>query len=434
MITLSSSGRYFLRDEKPFFWLGDTAWELFHRTTLAEARLYLDNRARLGFNVIEAAILAEHDGLHQPNSNGDVPLTNDDPAQPDERYFQYVDALVAEMNARGMIAGLLPAWGDKVNKKWGDGPQVFTAQNAYGYGEFLGARYREYEVVWILGGDRESYTDGIDYAPVWTAMAAGIQATYRAHAVFSYHPQGHRSSSEAFQDAPWLTFNMWQSGHSERDLPVWEWIAQDYARMPIKPIVDGEPCYEDHPIDPWRRAWLPEHGRFDEYDVRKQCYRSIFTGGCGVTYGYHSIWQFASAARPPIAHAAPFWPEARERPGAAQMIHLRQLIEPLLASELIPDQSLMLTPPMDRADYRVALRSQAGDLGLIYCPTGKEPLILNTRRLQRPLAIEWFNPITGEQTVANAQIDQPVATLTLPDTQQDWVCILKASENDIVPR
>jgi len=402
---------------------------LFHRTTIDEARLYLDHRARLGFNVIEAAVLAEHNGVHQPNSNGDLPLIDDDPAQPNDRYFAYVDALVADMNQRGLIAGLLPTWGDKVNRKWGDGPQVFTVQNAYGYGQFLGSRYRANEVVWILGGDRESYTDGIDYAPIWAAMAEGIKGGYGSHALFTYHPQGQRSSSEAFHDKAWLGFNTWQSGHSERDLPVWEWIAQDYACTPIKPVIDGEPCYEDHPIDPWRRAWLPEHGRFDDYDVRKQCYRGIFAGGCGVTYGHHSIWQFATSERTPIAHPAPFWQAALDRPGAAQMIHLRKLIEPLLARDLIPDQTLLITPSIARAEYRVALRTAMSDLALIYCPTGTPPLTVNARRLHRPLDLIWFNPINGERSpvIESRGLDHLVLTLNLPDPTQDWVCMLQTS-------
>ena len=56
-----SDNRRFLVTEKgePFFWLGDTAWELFHRLTREEATRYLENRAKLGFNVVQAVALAE---------------------------------------------------------------------------------------------------------------------------------------------------------------------------------------------------------------------------------------------------------------------------------------------------------------------------------------------------------------------------------------
>jgi hypothetical protein len=38
---------------EPFFWLGDTAWELFHRLNREEADRYLEDRARKGFTVIQ---------------------------------------------------------------------------------------------------------------------------------------------------------------------------------------------------------------------------------------------------------------------------------------------------------------------------------------------------------------------------------------------
>ena len=62
-------------DGKPFFLIGDTAWELFHRLNREEACLYLDTRAEQGFNMIQAVILAEFDGLTVPNAQGDCPLS-----------------------------------------------------------------------------------------------------------------------------------------------------------------------------------------------------------------------------------------------------------------------------------------------------------------------------------------------------------------------
>jgi hypothetical protein len=54
-------------DEQPFFWLGDTAWELFHRLNREEVDRYLDDRARKGFTVVQAVALAELDGHSDPN-------------------------------------------------------------------------------------------------------------------------------------------------------------------------------------------------------------------------------------------------------------------------------------------------------------------------------------------------------------------------------
>lgn len=73
---------------RPFFWLGDTAWELFHRCTIEEAELYLENWRCKGFTVIQAVALAEFDGLHTPNPYGELPLHDDDPTRPNDAYFR----------------------------------------------------------------------------------------------------------------------------------------------------------------------------------------------------------------------------------------------------------------------------------------------------------------------------------------------------------
>ena len=126
-----SENRRFLvyEDGRPFFYLGDTAWELFHRLNREEADRYLQDRARKGFTVIQAVALAELDGLDDPNPYGHLPLRNDDPTQPDVQegpandYWDHVDFVVEKANALGLYIGFLPTWGDKWNKKWGVGPR-----------------------------------------------------------------------------------------------------------------------------------------------------------------------------------------------------------------------------------------------------------------------------------------------------------------------
>jgi hypothetical protein len=129
-------------DGHPFFWQGDTAWELFHRLDRKDAESYLRTRASQRFNVVQAVVLAELDGLSEPNANGDRPLSDNDPLRPVEKYFDHVEAVVRMANDLGIYVGLLPTWGDKWNKKWGVGPEIFNTNNAAAYGEWLGRRFR----------------------------------------------------------------------------------------------------------------------------------------------------------------------------------------------------------------------------------------------------------------------------------------------------
>ena len=97
-----SENRRFLvyEDGRPFFYLGDTAWELFHRLNREEADRYLANRAAKGFTVIQAVALAELDGHTDANPYGFLPLADLDPAQPAVReganndYWDHVDHIV----------------------------------------------------------------------------------------------------------------------------------------------------------------------------------------------------------------------------------------------------------------------------------------------------------------------------------------------------
>src|SRR5262249_18837819 len=91
-LRVSENRRFLVRaDGTPFFYLADTAWELFHRLDFEQAEDYLENRAAKGFTVIQAVALAEFDGLTEPNANGDLPLIDQDPARPNAAYFEHVD-------------------------------------------------------------------------------------------------------------------------------------------------------------------------------------------------------------------------------------------------------------------------------------------------------------------------------------------------------
>src|SRR3954467_15643353 len=83
LLKVSDNKRFLVTsDGTPFFWLGDTAWELFHRASREDAQRYLRKRAEQRFTVVQAVALAEFDGLNEPNVYGYRPLLNNDPSTP----------------------------------------------------------------------------------------------------------------------------------------------------------------------------------------------------------------------------------------------------------------------------------------------------------------------------------------------------------------
>src|SRR5215212_5286284 len=201
MLKVSANRRFLVNDDgSPFFFLGDTGWAIIQRLDRAEIDRYIEDRAGKGFTVIQAVGISEFEGLTVPNPYGDLPLDDLDPAKPNDAYFRHVDYLVERAAARGMYIALLPTWADKVGPQaWGTGPEVFTPENAAVYGEWLGRRYRNRPLIWILGGDRKVEND--THRAIIEAMARGVRSGDGGAHLITFHPPGGAGSSDFFPDA-----------------------------------------------------------------------------------------------------------------------------------------------------------------------------------------------------------------------------------------
>ena len=420
-LKISGNRRYLTdADGKPFFYLGDTAWELFHRLDREEADYYLQTRADQGYTVIQAVALAEFGGLTEPNPYGDLALQDGDPTRPNEAYFQHVDWIIDRAEALGLYVALLPTWGDKWNKAWGEGPEVFTPENARIYGEWIGRRYKDKPILWVLGGDRA--LDNETHLAIYRAMADGVAAGDGGANLRTFHPVGGQSSALHLHDDPRLDFNMQQSGHGHKNIPNYDMVAADYARTPVKPCLDAESNYEEHPIN-----WKPENGYFLEYDVRKSAYQALFAGAHGLTYGCQCVWQLYDAAkRRPIAFPRMGWRKALHLPGANQMRFARRLMESRPFLTRIPDQSLLSENYDDPATRQTATRDANGAYGFVYAPLGLPVRIDLAKISGASVRVSWFDPRTGETTEAGA-IKNVGTREFLPPTSgkgQDWILIV----------
>lgn len=417
MLNVSANQRFLVHaNGQPFFYLGDTAWELFHRLNREEAETYLENRAAKGFTVIQAVVLAEVDGLRVPNSYGDLPLHHEDPAKPNEAYFKHVDFVVERAAALGLYIGMLPTWGDKWNKKWGMGPEVFTTENARTYGKWLGRRYADAPVIWILGGDRPVENDM--HHAVIAAMVEGLREGDSGRHLMSFHPQGGQASSQYFHEQPWLDFNMVQSGHG-RNTDNWRFIEEDYARTPTKPCMDAEPGYEDHPA-----GFKLEHGYLDDYDVRKSLYWSLFAGAHGHTYGCHPIWQFWRPGRHPYSFARRGWQEALDLPGSTHVGHARTLMLSRPFLNRVPDQALIASEQSEGSYHVRATRAADGSYAFVYLPY-YNPVTVDLSRLSgEQVAAHWYNPRNGTNRHIGIQPRSGRAVFEPPTGGPDWVLVL----------
>lgn len=399
-LKVSSNGRYLVQaDGEPFFYLGATGWELFHRLTREEVDLYLKDRVAKGFTVVQAVLLAEEDGLRVPNVYGHTPLVDMDPARPatvsgaDNDYWDHVDYVFDKAESLGLILAILPTWGDKWNLKWGVGPVVFTEENAHSYGKWLAERYGERNLIWVLGGDRPIETE--THRRIVIAMADGIKTVDKGRNLMTYHPSGGgRSSSEWFRTEDWLDFNMMQTGPNfglpeGRYFPNYTKIEYDYGLYPVKPCMDSEPGYENA---------APQRGTYDAACVRRWSYWSVFAGGHGVAYGAAEVWQFSvPGVRGKKNGSDNHWKEALDYPGAHQMVHIKRLMMSRPMLERVPDQSLIVGDPGEFIHHIRATRGES--YAMFYIPTGRSFVARLGVVSGEKVKAWWFDPKTGDSTV-----------------------------------
>ncbi|MBW3622221.1 MAG: glycoside hydrolase family 140 protein, partial [Armatimonadetes bacterium] len=291
---------------------------------------------------------------------------------------------------------------------------------------FLGERYRDLNhLIWILGGDRKP----TGYEETWRAMARGIaegtcgREDY-SQTVMTYHPWGGASSADWFHEEPWLTFHMIQSGHHADSRP-WEKIAEGYALSPPKPILNGEPAYEQIPNN------LKNDSKLDEYYVRKFAYTSLFAGACGHTYGANELWQMwkpendpvSPVLKGPLLGADTLWSDALQYPGAKQMRHVRALMESRPFFSRIPAPEMVADADRDRVH---ATRDSEGSYAFAYTVSGAL-FTLDLRALSgETIRSAWYDPRTGEFTPFEEFRKTAERTFTPPSDgpQDDWVLVL----------
>jgi hypothetical protein len=438
---VSENKRFLVRhDGSPFHWFGDTAWELFHRLNREDAHRYLKKRAEQDFTVIQAVVLAEFQGVREPNAYGDLPFIGEDPAKPNDAYFTHVDWIVRQANDLGLVIGMLPTWGDKVGKTYGDGPRIFGSKNARNYGEFLGQRYRDADIVWILGGDR--LVDSDEKRKIWRAVGEGLRAGDRGGHLVTFHPRGGdekvSTSSNVFPNTdPFLDFNMRQNGHFS-STATWARIAADYALSPAKPVIDGEPIYEDHPIG----FDSPRNGYSTATDCRRFMYWDLFSGAFGHSYGHHSVWQFHTAARGEgVNKPINDWFEAIDSPGSWQIRHARALLGSRPFLTRVPDTLLRVPAAVPTAvpgagtKFINATSSATRDYAFVYSATAR-PYTLDARLLSGDCQhFWWFNPRDGSHIDLGTHRRSTFLDVVPPFRGEDidWILVIDDVTRDFPP-
>jgi len=363
-IRVSPSGRYFVDDQgKPFFWLGDTQWELFRAFTAEDAAAVLKRRKEQGFTAIQVMITGVGEGK-LPNVEGERPWLGDDPSTPNEAYFRNVDRVVEVAYELGLI--LVPGVFHQVQRA------SITVDNARPYARWVAERYADLpNIVWTTYPEAKE-----EYVPVVREVVAGLREGDGGAHLITLHPDPSPASSSFIHDEEWLDFNMIQPW--QRPELVYSMVCADYARSPVKPVVMAEASYEG-----------ARYGRVNTpLLIRQQAYWSYLAGG------HHTYGNGGNCDSPAT------WRSWIDSPGAAHVGVCRKILTQLREWwGLIPDQSIFAAGESEGATVNAAARCPKGEWALVYLSSSTTVSV----RLDRVggeggMTARWIDPITGAGT------------------------------------
>lgn len=396
-LIVSDNKRYLQHaNGKPFFWLGETAWLLPSRSNRDEVDFLMSEVQKNDYNVLQISVLHTIPAMnvygHEALPYGFDFKNIDQKGQ--YNYWKHIDYIVERAQKSGIYVGIVCVWGGPVNEK------LMTVEDAKKYGTFLVERYKKYpNIIWFIGGDIRG-----DVQPeVWQTLAKTIRAQDSEH-LMTFHPRGRTSSTTWFNNEDWLDFNMFQSGHrrygqrfGDGDYPIeenteednWRFVESSLAVSPHKPVIDGEPAYEDIPHglhNSGERYWQAE-------DVRRYAYWSVLAGSFGHTYGHNSTMQMLRPGYLASFGAKKSWWDALHDPGCLQMKYLKKLMLAFPFTERIPDQSIIADT--NGKQYERVIATRGNDYILVYNYTNRLTKIDMTKISGTKKKAWWYSPLDG---------------------------------------
>ena len=414
-LVVSEESRYLKHENgKPFFWLGETGWLMPERLNRDEVSYYLEHCSKAGYNVVQVQTM---NSVPSMNVYGQYSLVDGFNFKDIDRkgvygYWDHMDYIIKSAERKGIYIGMVCIWGTPVSEG------LMNAKDARAYGKFLAERYKDApNIIWFIGGDIRGDVN----TDVWEALATSIRSVVGKNQLMTFHPRGRTTSATWFNAAEWLDFNMFQSGHrrygqrnGDGDYPIeenteednWRFVERSMAMSPMKPIIDGEPIYEDIP----QGLHDPNETRWTAADVRRYAYWAVFAGAFGHTYGHNDIMQFI---RPGVIGSfgadgsKKDWVKALEDPGFNQMRYLKNLMLAFPYFERIPDQSVIVGANGERYDRAIATRGK--DYLLVYNYTGR-PMQIDLNKISGAKKKVWWYGAKDGKLQYIGEFDSKVTT------------------------
>jgi len=286
MLKVSDNARYLMHEDgTPFFYLADTVWAAFGNVPIESWEPYLRYRKMQGFNALQISILPiVHDrsvgpGLVEPfakKADGSYEFSHRN-----EAYFAKAEQMTQMAVDHGFIPVLGVLWCCYAWRREKPNRNRMTPDQVRQYATFAAARFKKFDPIFFVSGDTPQDDD--EEIELYR-IALDACKSICPEALYTMHIAGGQVLDERLIDG--VDFYMYQSGHGGQRQQSARGLATRFRRLPPKPILNGEPCYEGH-----GRMRVEDRNKFSAFDVRRATWQSLLSGASmGITYGAQGIW------------------------------------------------------------------------------------------------------------------------------------------------
>ena len=220
---------------------------------------------------------------------------------------------------------------------------------------------------------------------------------------------------------------MRQNGHGVEFTGRYDQTRVDYDRLPTKPVLDGEPVYEDHPVS----FDATTAGHSIASDVRRPLYWDLFRARSDTPTATTRSGRSWRPARAPVNNPLLPWTEAIDQPGAAadaawpRAHRVAAVPDANSRHDIIiyrrPSRRACLAPDAI-GSWR---RATNGTYAMVYAPVGR-PFTCACRDHRREGQGLVVQPRTGAATAIGSFANTGQREFTPPDRGEtlDWILVL----------
>lgn len=424
-LKVGENKRYLAFDnDKPFLWMGCTAWNGAVASTMDEWEEYINDRTKKHFTIIQVTPFRkewQQDGSlkrvvnatetkAEKNKLGDEPFSGYfDKINP--AYWADFAQKVEYANKNGLVVVLvgLPGWQFYFDNP---GEQKTFAQYLTG----------------LLAGNFVIFSPSSDrpYSIKSDVMAMVIDSMDSRHLITQHPgtgPQGTVSViAQAYYDKPYLDFSMCQSGHNggRRDKCAHNaiyWNLSLYNRESHKPVINGEAFYHGG-----NRNATEEKYRGTDTDARSLGWLSWLSGSLGYTYGALGIWNWGLTT----AGVYVPWRDAIQLNSSFQMKYMSEFFSKINWWELGPFSQAIVNQSQDTITQMVFAKNEEGTLAVAYLPDNRN-VEIDMDVFKSSVKAKWFNPRNNQFLFIHGELEnRGLYSFDTPVSDPgDWVLLMQ---------